>query len=83
MAFHKEVRGLAILVKVYATLREYTGGEGTLHVEGANTVQDLLERIGVPVNEVKNIMVNGRRRDLDFRLSNEDRVALFPLIAGG
>jgi len=77
------VSELAILVKVYATLREYTGGEGTLHVEGAETVQTLLEKIGVPVSEVKNIMVNGRRSDLDFKLSDEDRVALFPLIAGG
>lgn len=77
------MRELAILVKVYATLRRYTGGEGTLHVEGADTVQALLEKIGVPDHEVKNIMVNGRRRDLDFKLSDEDRVALFPLIAGG
>jgi len=74
---------LAILVKVYATLRQYTGGEGTLHVEGAETVETLLEKIGVPVKEVKNVMVNGRRRELGFRLSDEDRVAIFPLIAGG
>ena len=83
MALHEEVRKLAILVKVYATLREYTGGEGTLHIEGADTVQALMEKIGVPANEVKNIMVNGRRRDLDFKLSDGDRVAFFPLIAGG
>ena len=74
---------MAILVKVYASLREYTGGEGTLYVDGADTVQALLEKIGVPLNEVKNVMVNGRRRDLDFRLSDGDRVAFFPLIAGG
>lgn len=77
------MRGLAILVKVYATLREFTGGEGTLYIEGTETVKTLLEMIGIPLNEVKNIMVNGRRRDLDFELSDEDRVALFPLIAGG
>ena len=74
---------MVILVKVYASLREYTGGEGTLHVEGVETVQDLLEKIGVPVKEVKNIMVNGRRRDLDFEVLDGDRVAIFPLIAGG
>lgn len=77
------MRELAILVKVYATLKEYTGGEGTLCIEGADTVQTLVEKLGVPVNEVKNVMVNGRRRDLDFKLSDGDRVALFPLIAGG
>lgn len=77
------MRKLAILVKVYATLKEYTGGEGTLYIEGADTVQTLVEKLGVPVNEVKNVMVNGRRRDLDFKLSDGDRVALFPLIAGG
>jgi molybdopterin synthase sulfur carrier subunit len=74
---------LAILVKVYATLRRHTGGESTLYVEKAETVHALLEMIRVPEDEVKNIMVNGRRREHDYALTDGDRVALFPPIAGG
>jgi molybdopterin synthase sulfur carrier subunit len=74
---------MAILVKVYATLRKYTDGEGTLHLKDAETVKDILDKIGIPEKEVKNIIVNGRRRDLDHFLADGDRVALFPPIAGG
>jgi molybdopterin synthase sulfur carrier subunit len=74
---------MAVLVKVYATLRTYTDGEGTIHMDQAETVKDVLERLGVPEKDVKNVMVNGRRRDLDHRLADGDRVALFPPIAGG
>jgi len=74
---------MAILVKVYATLRKYTDGEGTLHLKEAETVKDVLEKLGVPEKEVKNVIVNGRRRGLDYLLADGDRVALFPPIAGG
>ncbi len=74
---------MAILVKVYATLRKYTDGEGTLHMNGAETVKEILEKLGVPEEEVKNIIVNGRRSDLDHLLADGDRVAFFPAIAGG
>jgi molybdopterin converting factor small subunit len=77
------VTEMTILVKVYATLRTYTGGEGTLYVDEAETVKDILDKIGVPARDVKNVIVNGRKRDVDHPLADGDRVALFPPIAGG
>jgi len=74
---------MAILVKVYATLRKYTNGEGTIHMDQAETVKNILEKLGVPEKEVKNVIVNGRRRDQNHLLADGDRVALFPPIAGG
>ena len=74
---------MAIIVKVYATLRKYTDGEGTIHMDQAETVIEVLETLGVPEKEVKNVIINGRRRGLDHRLADGDRVALFPPIAGG
>jgi len=74
---------MTILVKVYATLREHTDGEGTIHLDEAMTVRGVLDRVGIPEKEVKNIIVNGRRRGLDHRVADGDRVALFPPIAGG
>lgn len=74
---------LTILVKVYATLRTYTGGEGTLYMDEAETVKDNLDKLGVPAKDVKNVIVNGRKRSIDYLLADGDRVALFPPIAGG
>ena len=74
---------MVILVKIYATLRKYTDGEGTIHMDQAETVKDVLDKIGVPEKEVKNVIVNGRRRGIDYQVADGDRVALFPPIAGG
>lgn len=73
---------MTILVKVYATLRTYTGGEGTLYMDEAET-EDILDKLGVPAKDVKNVIVNGRKRSIDYLLVDGDRVALFPPIAGG
>ena len=74
---------MTILVKIYATLRTYTGGESTLHIDEAETVKDILDKLGVPAKDVKNVIVNGRKRSIDYLLVDGDRVALFPPIAGG
>ncbi len=74
---------MTILVKVYATLRKYTDDEGAIHMNGVETVKGILEKLGIPEKEVKNVIVNGRRRGLDHRVADGDRVALFPPIAGG
>ncbi len=73
---------MTILVKVYATLRTYTGGEGTLYMDEAET-EDILDKLGVPAKDVKNVIVNGRKRSICYLLVDGDRVALFPPIAGG
>jgi molybdopterin converting factor small subunit len=74
---------MTILVKVYATLRKHTDGEGTLYIDEAATVKEILYKLGIPEKDVKNIIVNGRRRGLDHLLADGDRVAFFPPIAGG
>ena len=74
-----------ITLKIYASLREYTNGESTFELEipEGSDVSYLLDRAEVPSDEVKNIMVNGRRSNLYKNLSDGDRVAVFPAIAGG
>ncbi len=74
-------------VRVYATLRQYLDqhDRGVLHMELAegSTVADVLQRIGIPSDEVKQVFVDNRRAGLDVQLDDGARVSIFPPIAGG
>ena len=50
--------------------------------EGA-TIEELMKDLKIPDEIVKIILVNGRSKGLDYALHKEDRVALFPPVAGG
>jgi molybdopterin converting factor small subunit len=79
---------IAVDVRLYATLRQYTPGTGVGEpiavqmAEGA-TLDDLLRSLKVPGSEVKVALVNNRHQDQDYRLCDGDRVAFFPPVAGG
>ena len=47
------------------------------------TVQDLCDRLRVPGEKVKVVMVNGRSSRLNRLLDGDERVALFPAVGGG
>ncbi len=74
-------------VRLYASLRTYHPGEGAeplqVAVSPGETVGDLRLRIGIPSDEVSVVFVNSRRVGFDHPLCPEDRVAMFPLVAGG
>jgi sulfur-carrier protein len=75
-------------LRLFGELRGYVKGlklgEGyTLDVEGSNTIDDLMRNLGIPSDTVKIILVNGRSREATYTLKDNDRLALFPPIAGG
>jgi len=75
-------------VRLYATLRRYypeAGADGAAVLEMAEgaTLTDLLPRFGVPREEAKIFFVNNRQQGDDYLLRDGDRVAIFPLVAGG
>ena len=47
------------------------------------TIGELMNDLKIPIEVVKIILVNGRSKGLDYVLHEEDRVALFPPVAGG
>ena len=57
-------------------------GEGSQEFEfelrPGSQVEDLLSRLDLPQDRIKMIMVNGRGATLDTKISEGDRVALFP-----
>jgi molybdopterin converting factor small subunit len=76
-------------VRLYASLRKYNpralevGEPMRLHIEEGTTLCQVYERLEIPVDEVKRAFVNGIIRDHEYRLSDGDRVAIFPPIGGG
>jgi len=71
-----------------ATLRQYIPGYDpyrgiSLEVDPGMSCARVIERLGLPPQEVTLIMVDGRRREADFILQGNERLGLFPPIGGG
>jgi sulfur carrier protein ThiS len=49
---------------------------------GGQTVQDLINRVGIDPEEVKVAFVNSRKVDVDTVLSDGDQVGLAPAVGG-
>ncbi len=47
------------------------------------TVEDLLKRIGVPVDQAKLIFIDGVKGDRASRLDGGERIGIFPPVGGG
>jgi len=57
--------------------------DGKMEVEEGTTVRGLAEILGLPLNLVRIITVNGKQEDLDEVLSDGDSVYIFPPAIGG
>lgn len=71
-----------------STLRKYHPDYDPLRgiqmeVDGTKTVADICAEIGIPADRVKVVMVNGRNASLEYTLTGDERVALFPPVGGG
>jgi sulfur carrier protein ThiS len=74
---------MLISIKCYATLRGYQPRDGVLEVEESASVKEVLHSLGLPLEEVKVVFVNGRHASLDQVLGQGDKVAAFPAVGGG
>jgi sulfur-carrier protein len=75
-----------IEVQLYAGLRRSSdGGSRVFEVKALPglTVKDVVDSHGIPAQEVRIVMINGRGANLDSFLSDGDRIALFPAVSGG
>jgi sulfur carrier protein ThiS len=72
---------------LFGDLRQYLDielGEGfDLEVEAGSTIRSVIASLGIPIDDTKIILVNGRSKEFDDILFDGDRLAIFPLIAGG
>ena len=80
---------MKVLVKLYATLRRFAP-EGTeigesfeVNFQGI-TLEDLVGHLGFSIDQTKIVMVNGQRIvDMDYTLSDNDLIVIFPPVGGG
>lgn len=74
---------MRVTVKLNASLRQCERGisnDGTLSLEiGENaTAREVIQKLGIPLEKVKMIMLNGKGANFDSILNDGDRIALFP-----
>ncbi len=75
---------MKIQVKSFATLAPYQpDNSDSYEVRDSATVGDVVQELGVPMDELNLTFVNSARVTLDHQLQNGDRLGLFPLVGGG
>jgi molybdopterin converting factor small subunit len=75
-----------VQVLLYATLRSFGlegKGDFRLDMPAGSKVIDIIEKLGIPREEVKLAMINGVLKDVDHVLNEGDRVGFFPPVGGG
>ncbi len=80
---------MLVNVKLYATLRRFApndveiGEAFPIEIDKA-TIDGVLERLRIDKEQTKIIMVNGTRiSKLDYALSPDDTIVIFPPVGGG
>ena len=79
---------IEIELRVFGELRNYIEGmeigeSQALRCDDGSTVKDILSRLGIPEAEAKIILINGRAKEIVDELNDNDRLAIFPAVAGG
>ena len=79
---------MKIEVNLYATFKRYIKNEtganpSVMNVEDGTCVNDVIQKLKVPVDSVKLIFINGVHAEFDTTLKDGDRLGLFPPVGGG
>ena len=75
----------SVRLQAYATLRDYIGGREAVDVPvtAEITVRAVLERAGIPADQARIVLCDGRPADLDRPLAGGETVTVFPALGGG
>jgi molybdopterin converting factor small subunit len=74
-----------VKVNLYASLRSHVGGSPSVEVdlEPGQTVAEVLSGLGLPLEQIRVLFVNGRAAALSQPLKGGECVGVFPAIGGG
>lgn len=75
-------------VKLFATLKRFMPKQSLdnpwiVDIEKNTTINELIKKIDIPINEVKIIFLNGIHAKGDEILKDNDRIGIFPPVGGG
>ena len=75
---------MPIELRCYATLAAAAPHNAdAFPIHAGETIQELIARLDIPIEEVKIVFVNGIAASLDRPLADGDRVGIFPPVGGG
>ncbi len=77
---------LKVTVKVYGTLLSYVPGRQQQHeleLEAPVTAHAILERLGIPEEEVWMVSVANRQVAMEYEVVEGEDVSIFPPVTGG
>lgn len=74
---------MQIEIKCFATLSEFTPKGNVLDIKEGTTIQQVIESLGIAIEDVKIMFINGKHESLESVLTEGDRLGLFPAVGGG
>lgn len=79
---------IEVYIRLYGGLSKYNSEADdskaiSLSIEENVCISDVVIRLGVPRAKVNLIFANNRQQDDHYQLQDGDRIAIFPLVAGG
>ncbi len=74
---------ITLEVKLFATLGEKNFRSKTMELPQEIRVEEVIDLLEIPREEVALIFVNGIHADMDRKLEDGNRLALFPPVGGG
>lgn len=74
---------MQIEIKCFATLSDFTPEGNVLAVGDGTTIQQVIDLLGITVEDVKIMFINGKHKSLESVLKEGDRLGLFPAVGGG
>ena len=87
------MKKLNIEVRMFITYKKYLppdsiGGKAMISIEEGSTPEDLLNMLGIPINEPKMIVINGVPHGVATKVNTQslnegDIVSIFPPVSGG
>ena len=74
---------MKVKIKLFASLRTLGPDEQVIELPEQTTIEDAVQLLKIPPTIRLLRIVNGEHRPADYRLQDNDDLALFPPIAGG
>ena len=74
---------MLVKVKLFATFREKRFSEKEMDVAEAISLENLMNILEIPTEQVGILLVNGQSSSPEHKLAARDVVTIFPAIGGG